>query len=601
MSAKSESTCFSAVQKGQGLRLQDRPFAWGDADSNTFYFASYKDPSTFLQAYSKIPDEEQCFNEQIRGARACSENYDIDWCLGAHEADAVQLEQCVFEEFLVVRNQYALAYPVTKDQSQALSSSSSSKLSLHIVIPTYVFDDNSKHMLAFMQGFKGARSVQDQSENSLGDHIDMAAPWRQSSVHASEAEFFIMNFAECTSSLPKTVVEAVRDTFKQYKHASQYNVLYDRHGTFFKLQRAQAGQCDVCDRAHDHDHDHAYLKLGATGLMYLYCYRAEDASGVRIGRVNFDIAIETMTAISKRSPLSTLVADTAYCAQFVKHTRSHLLNCGGDVAKSLTIRSAIGIGKTEFVYQLPRQRDQDCIQNEVVVQTESLHILTLSFYQENVILILDEFNSFCEQMTSTTAMGNMHDMNNQFLREFIKGISRVICLDADLSNEAVQLLKSLRSDVIDLLHDGKRVWISSTLSADNTEKLHLQLQKEGFHGMRVTANTLASDKRNIIKNINTLIDNHDYFIHASTISVDIDYNVEGHFDYAVGFFSAHSRVTAGTYRQMMQHVMHVKCKTYLVHAEGTTNDLATFDSTTMGVQGTREIHMQDYWGRAAEQ
>jgi len=180
MSTKFESIYFSAVQKGQDLRPQDRSFAWGDAESNTFYityisgvsydgktfyyeFANYKDPPTFLQAYSKIPDEERCFNEQIREGRACSEYYDIDWYLGAHEEDAVQLEQRVFEEFLVARNQYAPAYPVTEDQCRVLSSSSSSKLSLHI-IPRYVFEDNNKHILAFMQGFKDARSVQDQSE-----------------------------------------------------------------------------------------------------------------------------------------------------------------------------------------------------------------------------------------------------------------------------------------------------------------------------------------------------------------------------------------------------------------------------------------------------
>ena len=241
--------------------------------------------------------------------------------------------------------------------------------------------------------------------------------------------------------------------------------------------------------------------------------------------------------------------------------------------------------------------------DRIVVQAESLIRLDLKFYNEKVILILDEFSSLCEQMTSTTTMGDHHDLNNDILPEFIRGVSRVICLDADLTNEEVQLVKSLRDDVY-VIHNtfkpqdgdrvmlyeseslliqkvfdwprcGKRIWISSTLSANSTESLHLQLQKEGFNGLCVTKNTAESEKQDIAKNINTVMTGLDYFIHTPTISVGIDYNIKGHIDHVVGLFSTQSGVNVEPCRQMLRRVRHVKSKTYHIYMDGATNSLPT--------------------------
>ncbi|KAF9414397.1 hypothetical protein BGZ76_004877, partial [Entomortierella beljakovae] len=228
---------YFAAEKDQTLGPQDRSFAWANENSDNFYvtyisevsydgktsyyeFASYKNLPTFLKTYNRIPDKERCFNEQIREDAACSEYYDIDWTLKPSVEDPekiVQLEQRVFEKFLQQCDRYAPEYPVSEDQCRFLSSSSRSKVSLHIVIPTYDFNINSQHMLKFMQDFKTARSKQGQDENSL-DHIDMGvytknrgirclgsckrndmsrrficAPWHQSSVQALDAESFITN------------------------------------------------------------------------------------------------------------------------------------------------------------------------------------------------------------------------------------------------------------------------------------------------------------------------------------------------------------------------------------------------------------------------
>ncbi|KAF8917507.1 hypothetical protein BGZ58_005110, partial [Dissophora ornata] len=168
MFSKFGSTYFRTVQKGPP---QQRAFARADLNDDDFVvahnnasrkgkiyceFASYQYLSTFLQVYSSIPDEERCFNEIIREGRECAEYYDIDWkqldkddkpelCTGQRLAE---LEQQVFASFLEVRNQFAPYYPVLEEQCRVLSASSGSKVSLHITIPQYVFENNHEHMKA---------------------------------------------------------------------------------------------------------------------------------------------------------------------------------------------------------------------------------------------------------------------------------------------------------------------------------------------------------------------------------------------------------------------------------------------------------------------
>ncbi|ORZ28300.1 hypothetical protein BCR41DRAFT_391776 [Lobosporangium transversale] len=103
----------------------------------------------------------------------------------------------------------------------------------------------------------------------------------------------------------------------------------------------------------------------------------------------------------------------------------------------------------------------------------------MKFYGENVDLILDEFSSLCEQMTSTMTMDDMYGVGNQILRELIKSASRVQNGD----------------------------------------------QEKGFHGMCMTKNTSEASKRDIVKNISPHIANFNYSIHTPTISMGIDNNV----------------------------------------------------------------------------
>ncbi|KAF9177502.1 hypothetical protein BGZ51_008515 [Haplosporangium sp. Z 767] len=206
-------------------------------------------------------------------------------------------------------------------------------------------------------------------------------------------------------------------------------------------------------------------------------------------------------------------------------------------------------------------------------------------------------------------MGNRHDLNVQFFELLNKEATRVIGLDADLCSEDVDIMKSLRSDFLvinntfqhqkddkvvlfdskvkliaeaqDLLRAGKRLWISSTMSAKCNEALDAMLIEAGFKGECVTKNTEESKKRDIGKNINTVMIDLDYFIHTPTISVGVGCNVEDHVDYVFGIFDTHSEVDVETCIQMMRQVRHIKSKTYLVYADAATNNLPT---TTQGIK-----------------
>ncbi|KAF9172169.1 hypothetical protein BGX20_006213 [Mortierella sp. AD010] len=428
MQTKFDSTYFAA-KKNQTLGPQDRSFAWADENSNNFYvtyisgvssdgktsyyeFASYKDLPTFLKAYNRIPDNEKCFNEQIRDGTACSEYYDVDWTLIPPVEDPekiVQSEQRVFKEFLQQRNRYAPEYPVSEDQCRILSSSSNSKVSLHIVIPTYTFDNNNQHMLKFMQDFKAAKSNQDRDENSLGDHIDMGvytknrvirclgsckrndmsrrfirAPWHRSSVYALDTEFFITNIqADSTKVVCQTVADrhlqcqpnnipltsaapkytAPRDTARDTTLPPQLSAVFDavqrifaqyKHASQYRMQydgqgstfKLQRVQSGQCDICErSHDNDNGYLQMSRNGKVTLYCYRAIANSLSRRIVVG---KINFDKRIILRQHLATLDTDQ-YLHPDEMYASPYIKYHKSSM--SLLIKSEAGTGKTTFLEQ----------------------------------------------------------------------------------------------------------------------------------------------------------------------------------------------------------------------------------------------------------
>jgi hypothetical protein len=691
MEHKFKSTYFK-TDKDQPKGPQARCHEWGDKNSHKFFvaidagplhyeYSCYKDPSVFLETYVGVPEAERCFFEQIREDQACCEYYDIDWTLDqvSDENMIATMEQQVFAAFLNARNQYAPEYALSTQHCRVLSASNSNKVSLHIIIPTYVFENNNRHMKAFMLAFQGTWLTS--LDSALLEHIDMGvysknrlmrilgshklkdpcrplkrAEWHEPSIKAEDKEFLISYIGPdyikvpCSwqdaavvrapsatrtrtrdpnkviqSNMPKYIVDAVRAKFMQTPHATQFEMQCKQdRAMIFKLQRKCQGQCVICER--EHSRDNAYLKLAISGAIFLHCHRSISL-GVEVCKPDLALAIQ----IISQTPHKPLHADTVYNEQYLRHSMLGQGKFDPGKQPSLIIRCDTGGGKTVFTEALVKankgckfvavtcRRTLGAMLQErlkfksyqdvtgvigctnIVIQAESLYRLDMQHYSENTIVILDEISSLIKQMCSDKTMGNKHSLNLQFFEMLIQTASRVICLDADVTNAEVDIMKSIRSDfhvinntfqqqkddkvvlfdskevliakIQELLQARKRLWISTTMSAARTEALHNILAAAGYNGMCVTKNTPECEKLDIGKNINDIMTDLDYFIHTPTISVGIDYNIRDHVDYVVGIFNTHSEVDVETCIQMMRRVRHNKSKTYLVHADAATNNL----------------------------
>ncbi|KAF9900625.1 hypothetical protein EC991_007071, partial [Linnemannia zychae] len=300
-----ESTYFK-YYKDQPEGPQDRCHERGDELAHEFFvaidvpsskeYASYKDSSVFLDVYDSVPEEERCFFEQIREGKACKEYYDIDWTLAssADEGEIKKLEQQVFTAFLRVRNQHAPEFALDNEHCRVFSSSNSKKLSLHIVIPTMVFENNNLHMKAFILRFqetwKSALCDKDDaallkridmgvySKNRnmriLGSHkfLDPTRPLQRAEWHflitaigpdsikiTSDLQVVAVERAPSTvtrktreaiqSCSPKYIVDAVRAKFEQTPHAAQFfdmQCVADR-AMIFRLDRKIKGFCEAIE------------------------------------------------------------------------------------------------------------------------------------------------------------------------------------------------------------------------------------------------------------------------------------------------------------------------------------------------------------------
>ncbi|KAF9196902.1 hypothetical protein BGZ49_002671 [Haplosporangium sp. Z 27] len=735
---KKFGTVYFAAHKDQILGPQARAHEWADANKNTFFvmfesglspdgkksyyeFASYKNLSTFLDEYNQLAGRQKCFFEQIREGHPCCEYYDIDWNLPLGDTDLVVsneisppalnmdidaiafLEKQVFAEFLTARNQYAPNYPVSPEDCRISTSSTQKKISLHINVPTYTFENNHVHIRTFLIGFfDKIEAAQDKSGSGLLKYIDSGvysrnrsmrclgsskrrdlsrslnrAEWHQSSKNAPDSEFYITNIhpdaigvandgisvnkpahhvirqsnnapttkdshvnAGAQVSLPKSIVDATFSLFVGFEqdavkkklikseHIGQYKVQYN-NGMDFKLQRNHAGHCIVCMR--EHTSENAFLRLNeTTSEVFQHCYRSLDKPGMSIGKLSFESLLDVMTAIASQSPSNVFHADIKYCNEtilskdgdetpvdkFLAPPREPLQFSNGKFEiitrhpPSIMLKGETGLGKTFFMERMVeankgckfitvsckrtlsnahehRLRGFSNYQDlptgliacdKIAIQAESLHRLQLDYYNEDVILFLDETSSLFSQMTSHVTMGDKIGINNKILCSLIKGATRVVCLDADLTNEDVQIIKNLRNDVVVIHNEYKPQKGDRVVIADKTNAMHEELLKMRFKGKCITGDSGEEEKRHISQYINEVMWDLDYFIHTPTICVGIDYcNIKCKFDYVAGFFSTQSKVNVETSRQMLRRARHVTSKTYLIYTDKTTSDLPTME------------------------
>ncbi|KAI1287187.1 hypothetical protein EDD11_010412, partial [Mortierella claussenii] len=166
-------------------------------------------------------------------------------------------------------------------------------------------------------------------------------------------------------------------------------------------------------------------------------------------------------------PLEPLKLERGKLAKTVKQPPSLLIRCDTGGGKTVFTEAVVKADpKSKFVVITPRRTHADMMEERLtnvlekrsefrnyqdippgVIASESQYKLDLKFYCEgDTILILDELSSLIKQMCSDKTHGNMHNLNLQMFERLIRRPTRVIGLDADLSNEEIEIMKSLRSD-----------------------------------------------------------------------------------------------------------------------------------------------------------
>ncbi|KAF9309514.1 hypothetical protein BGZ91_007394, partial [Linnemannia elongata] len=334
---------------------QGRCHEWSDTNCHEFFvavdgpfkneYSSYKDSTKFLKAYDSVPEEERCFIEQIREGKACKEE----------------------------RNQHAPEFALDDEHCHILSASNSEKLSLHIAIPTYMFENNHQHLKAFFLAFQKfwCSALCDDEDAALLKRIDegvysrnrimrilgsrkflepsrplMRAKWHDPSMLAEDEEFLItaigpdsikitsdlqevaIERAPSTvtgktreaiqSCLPKHIVGAVRAKFEKTPHAAQFFEMqcYADRPMDFELLRKVQGHCVVCER--EHDRENAYLRLAESGAIYLKYYRSS-SPGKEVYKRDFALTVKIEAAMALQARHGLTHVDISDDARFLTH------------------------------------------------------------------------------------------------------------------------------------------------------------------------------------------------------------------------------------------------------------------------------------------
>ncbi|KAG0361379.1 hypothetical protein BGX24_005358 [Mortierella sp. AD032] len=460
------------------------------------------------------------------------------------------------------------------------------------------------------------------------ERVLVKADWHTASRTAPDLEFFITNIAnehcrvgaiavakqqrkatttspsrkksvrpvvfDDEASLPQFVVDAARDLFSKsvYGQAFQFELRYDGRGKLFKLLRERTGLCCICER--EHESNNAFLVLKKTAIStdadetYTDQYvRHEHLSHTKILCLEKDNGmLSTNAGVGQEAPSLVIWSATGtgkrvcYEAVFAKNPEYKFIV----ITPRRTLASSAGKRLQRLEFEDYRDTKGAIEADRVIVQAESLYRVKMEHYHKKTILILDEFYSLCEQMTSVETMGDRHDFNNKVFVWLIKHTVRVIYLDADFTDCDIRLIKSLRKDVR-IIHNTcqpqkeRKVVIyesESRLVKELTELLDADkrtLKDRRFKGMCVTGQSSEQDKRTAASKINTLIKDMNYFIHTPAISVGIDCNVEDCVDTVVGFFSTQSNVPVETWRQQLRRVRHVKSNRILVYIDRSTSNL----------------------------
>jgi len=244
----------------------------------------------------------------------------------------------------------------------------------------------------------------------------------------------------------------------------------------------------------------------------------------------------------------------------------------------------------------------------VIIQVESLHRLVINSYLSNGInlLILDEVESILAQFNS-----GLHRHFNAAFAIFtwmIANAEKVICIDANLSERAINTLKRMRPkhdiyyhhnifkkevDNIYKLTNNNTQWLSlmfTYLKNDkrivlptnsiSEAKIYKQLIEESFPNKKIqlySSEMLISEKNEHFSDVERYWSNLDVLIYTPTCSAGISFELD-HFDVVFAYMTDGS-CDVETCRQMLMRVRNLKSKTYYVYFPPYSANLGNYPTT----------------------
>ena len=120
----------------------------------------------------------------------------------------------------------------------------------------------------------------------------------------------------------------------------------------------------------------------------------------------------------------------------------------------------------------------------LIIQVESLHRFTEDINKGKTLLILDEVESLLYQMTSKKTHGKNHMENLYIFEKMIRESSKVLCMDAFISNKTIHTLNNLGIK-FDYYNYTRQLEKRTAVEYDNKQRLRQKLINELESGKKI--------------------------------------------------------------------------------------------------------------------
>lgn len=449
-------------------------------------------------------------------------------------------------------------------------------------------------------------------------------------------------------------------------------------GRFINLDRIEPSHCLACDKTHDNDNS-LMLLMEDKGLFWL-CRKDKNKTKHLIECFNvekkkqknkFEEQVNNILSLdNKLSRQDVLTGEEKYNEIYIREFK--------EFSNVLCIKSAKGTGKTyalrKYIRSLDKGKRVGCISFRKTLTTSLVNMLNADDvnndknvevnvnninnnnknkkinndkfvnyqYVEGVItdnrwvcqlesllrivkcemdlLVIDEFNQVISQMLSVS--GNR--INSIFARfeYMIRSAKKIIVMDADLTNESIDILKRLRGDgeyniihnyytksyelkitddkkktkeyIAKKLRSGEKVCIATNHGAKFALTLAHQLENINNYVTKINKKVKPTKKKILVickdtldevgytlKDVNKYWINYDCVIYSPSVQSGVSFDVPNYFDCVVGFF-CNTSCNYTDCSQMMHRVRHTKERivcvktTNIPYAPGRTEEMEKY-------------------------